>query len=336
MYNEKNDINSWKGITILAELVDKNLSKGTLELLGIGKELASKAMEPLFAIVIGFNLEDSAQELLSYGVDEIFLYDDQGLELFSPELYSEALKAFIGKKKPSVLLAPSSFLGKSLAPRAAAAFGTGLTADCTALDINEKGELIQIRPTYGGNIMAEILTSRSRPQIATVKPNIFKAAQRKETTSGKISRLPLPSVESKFKNLELNKKHQEVGITDADILVAVGRRIKDERDMDMAYDLAKALGAQLAVTRPLTEMGWATADRQIGVSGKIVKPKLIITLGISGAIQFTIGMNKAEYIIAVNKDEKAPIFKVAHYGIVGDIYEIVPHLINLIKGQEEI
>lgn len=331
-----NHKNSWKGIAVTVDHIDGKINPITFELLGKAKELAEKSGAPLYAVFIGDNVKNSSVELSYYGVEEVFIYEDAELKYFRPEPYTSCLEDFINKIKPSIILSASTINGKVLASRIAARFKTGLAADCTALDINESGELLQFRPTYGGNIMAEIVTKNTRPQIATVKSQIFSMPRRNEASTGKVTSCTPPALDSGINILEISKNHKEIGITEAEILVAVGRGVKTQRDMRMAEELAEALGAELAVTRPLTEMGWADTSKQIGVSGKIVKPKLIITLGISGAIQFTIGMNKAEYIIAVNTDEKAPIFKLAHYGIVGDIYEVVPHLIKLLKGQEEV
>jgi len=337
LLNDKvRDKDSWKGITVIVDHIDGKINPITFELLGKAKELAEKSNSSLYAVFMGDNIKNSSMELLHYGVEEIFIYEDSELKYFRSEPYTSCLEDFINKVKPSVILSASTVNGKVLASRIAARFKTGLAADCTTLDIDGSSELLQIRPTYGGSIMAEIVTANTRPQIATVKPQIFSMPQRNETPTGKVTSCNPPALTSGINILEVSKKHKEIGISEAEILVAVGRGVRTQSDMRMAVELAEALGAELAVTRPLTEMGWADASRQIGVSGKIVKPKLIITLGISGAIQFIIGMNKAEYIIAVNTDEKAPIFKLAHYGIVGDIYEVVPHLIKLIKGQEEV
>ncbi|WP_147590142.1 electron transfer flavoprotein subunit alpha/FixB family protein [Clostridium polynesiense] len=333
--NNLKNKNFWKGIAVIVDHNNGDINSVTLELIAKAKELSEKANEKLYAVFIGSSIKASAEELLYYSVDEVFIYEDTELQHFRPEPYASALEDFIHYVKPSIILSASSAAGKMLASRIAARFKTGLSADCTSLDINEKGELLQIRPAYGGSIMAEIITNK-RPQMATIKPQVFPAADKSENPSGKLTFRSPKDLTSGINILEVSKKHKEIGITEADVLVAIGRGIKNQKDIKMAEELAEALGAQLAVTRPLTEMGWADASRQIGVSGKIVKPKLIITLGISGAIQFTIGMNKADYIIAVNTDEKAPIFKVAHYGIIGDIYEVVPHLIKLIKGQEEV
>ena len=225
-------------------------------------------------------------------------------------------------------------MGRSLAPRVAARYRTGLTADCTVLDIKENTDLIQIRPAFGGNIMAQIITPNSRPQLATVRYKVMSAPIRSEESTGKliICDVNKNKISSNINVKSIVDKKKEHSISEADVLVVAGRGIKSEKDMSMIRELADLLGGEVAVTRPLIESGWEDASKQVGLSGRTVRAKLIITCGVSGAVQFTAGMNNSDYIFAINNDEKAPIFKVAHYGIVGDIYEIIPKLIQKIKG----
>ena len=243
------------------------------------------------------------------------------------------MEDFINKNKPSTLLVGATTIGRSLAPRVAARFRTGLTADCTILDIKENTDLVQIRPAFGGNIMAQIINPNNRPQLATVRYKVMDAPERSKEKIGKVTLCSIDKgqLDSQIKVLKVTKKQVEESISDADIIIAVGRGLKKEKDLDMINELAELIGAQIATTRPLIEAGWTDAKRQIGLSGRTVKPKLIITCGISGAVQFTAGMNNADCIVAINKDPKASIFNVAHYGIVGDIYEVIPTLINNIK-----
>ncbi len=234
------------------------------------------------------------------------------------------------------MLVGATTVGRSLAPRVAARFRTGLTADCTILDMKENSDLVQIRPAFGGNIMAQIVNPNHRPQLATVRYKVMDAPCRSDEISGKINVEYMDK--NKFKSgidvLKVTKKEVEVGISDADVIVAVGRGVKSEKDMDMIKELADLLGAQVAVTRPLVEAGWADAKLQIGLSGRTVKPKLIITCGISGAVQFAAGMNNSDVIVSINNDPKASIFNVAHYGIIGDLYEVIPKLIEDIKNDQ--
>ena len=282
------------------------------------------------------NLSDKAEEILHYGVDEVFVYDQEELKDFRIEPYTAVFEDFINNTMPSIILVGGTTIGRSLAPRAAARFRTGLTADCTILDVQENTDLDQIRPAFGGNIMAHIHTPNHRPQFATVRYKIFSAPERSEETHGKITHCTIEKekLSSSIEVLDIKKKDREESIEDAEVIIVAGRAITKEDDLSMIYELADLLGAHVATTRPLIEAGWADPRKQIGLSGRTVKPKLIITCGVSGAIQFVAGMNNSECIIAINKDEKASIFGVAHYGIIGDVYEVIPRLIEKIKANQ--
>jgi electron transfer flavoprotein alpha subunit len=331
------DKSAWKGIGVYVDHVDGEIHPVTYELIGKARELAGKINHPVYAVFIGNNISHKAEELLHYGVDKVFVYDDELLNYFRIEPYTAAFEDFINKIKPTALLVGATTIGRSLAPRIAARFKTGLTADCTILDIKENTDLVQIRPAFGGNIMAQIVTPNSRPQLATVRYKVMTAPKRSEEIKGEIVNCSLDkeNLKSGITALEIKKKIAEVGISDAEVIVAAGRGIKSEKDLDMVKELAKALNAEFACTRPLIEAGWVDAKRQIGLSGRTVRPRLIITCGISGAVQFTAGMNNSDYIFAINSDEKAPIFKVAHYGVVGDLYEVIPELIEKMKLAKE-
>jgi len=329
----KIDKSAYKGIAVYVDHVEGEIHPVTYELIGKARELAAKVGYPVYCIFLGYQVLDKAEELLHYGVDEVFVYDYKELEHFRIEPYAAAFEDFINNIKPSVILVGATTIGRSLAPRIAARFRTGLTADCTVLDIKENTDLIQIRPAFGGNIMAKIVTPNSRPQLATVRYKIMTAPERSEKASGKITvcSMDINRFESNVDVIKVTKKEPEENISEAEIIVVAGRAIKTQKDMSLAYELAEVLGGNFAGTRPMVEAGWIDAKRQIGLSGRTVKPKLIITLGISGAVQFTAGMKSADYIFAINKDPKAAIFSVAHYGIIGDIYEVVPKLIENIK-----
>lgn len=331
------DKSAWKGIAVYVDHVEGDIHPVTLELIGKAKELAAKVNFPVYCLFLGSNIENKAQELLHYGVDEVFVYNKEELKDFRIEPYAAAFEDFVNKVKPSIILVGATTVGRSLAPRMAARFRTGLTADCTILDVKENTDLIQIRPAFGGNIMAQINTPNTRPQLATVRYKVMNAPERSNEASGKVTLSDIDSSKlmSKIEVLKVTHKENEESISDAEVVIACGRGIKSQKDMEMVQELADLLGAQIAGTRPLIEAGWLDAKKQIGLSGRTVKPRLIITLGISGAVQFSAGMNGAEYIFAVNQDEKASIFNVAHYGIVGDIYEVVPQLIQTIKMAKE-
>ncbi|MBU3144003.1 electron transfer flavoprotein subunit alpha [Clostridium sp. CF012] len=330
----KVDKSLWKGIGVYVDHVEGDIHPVTMELIGKARELAAVVNFPVYCVFIGSNIKEKAKELLYYGVDEVFVYDFEELKDFRIEPYTAAFEDFVNKVKPSSLLVGATTIGRSLAPRVAARFRTGLTADCTMLEMKENTDLVQIRPAFGGNIMAQILCPNTRPQMSTVRYKVMNAPEKLCAPKGKITicDIDIEKLASKIEVLKITKKEAEDNISDAEVIVAVGRALKSEKDMAMIEELAELLGAQIAGTRPTIEAGWINAKKQIGLSGRTVKPKLIIALGISGAVQFTAGMNSSERIFAVNSDENASIFNVAHYGIVGDIYEIVPQLIENIKN----
>lgn len=329
------DKSLWRGVAVYVDHVEGEIHPVTFELIGKARELASKINHPVYCIFMGHNIKDKGEELLYYGVDEVFVYDYEELEAFRIEPYTEVFEDFINCTKPAVILVGATTIGRSLAPRVAARFKTGLTADCTVLDIKENTDLIQIRPAFGGNIMAQIVTPNNRPQLATVRYKVMSAPHKNPESSGKMSLCEIDrnNLRSNIEVQNVIPKKKEKGISDAEVIIAVGRGLKAEKDMAMIRELAELLGGEIGVTRPLIEAGWVDAKRQIGLSGRTVRPKLIITCGISGSVQFSAGMRNSEYIFAINKDEKAPIFKVAHYGVIGDIYEIIPQLIEKIKQE---
>ncbi len=329
------DKDQWRGIAVVAEIEDGNVHPVTFELIGKARELARKVSYPVYCLMIGSNITAQAEELLEYGADKVFVYDREELKYFRIEPYVAAVEDFIRKVKPSSVLIGGTATGRSLAPGAAARFRTGLTADCTCLDISGSTDLDQIRPAYGGNIMAHINTPRHRPQFATVRYKIFNIPQ-KSVPHGEVicCSISPEKLVSGIDILNVAEKVQEKGIEDAEVLVVAGRGIKKQEDLAMLQELAGLLNGHLASTRAVVEAGWINARNQIGLSGRTVKPKLIITCGVSGAIQFVAGMNGAEKIVAINTDKNAPIFQTAHVGIVGDLYKIVPALIEKIKQQK--
>ncbi len=330
----KVDKSLWKGIGVYVDHVEGDIHPVTMELIGKARELAAVVKFPVYCVFIGHDIKHKAEELLHYGVDEVYVYDFEELKDFRIEPYTAAFEDFVNKVKPSSLLVGATNVGRSLAPRVAARFRTGLTADCTVLEMKENTDLVQIRPAFGGNIMAQIICPNTRPQMATVRYKVMNAPEKLCNPKGKITicEMDKSKFASNIEVLKVTKKASENNISDAEIIIAVGRALKTEKDMAMVQELAELLNAQIAGTRPTIEAGYIDAKKQIGLSGRTVKPKLIITLGISGAVQFTAGMKGSERIFAINKDEHASIFNVAHYGIVGDIYEIVPQLIENIKN----
>ncbi len=342
------DKSAWHGVAVYVDNTYGEIHPVTMELIGKARELADKVKQPagrpgkpaseadfpVYCVFMGHGIAEKAEELLHYGVDEVFVYDAEELADFRVEPYAAAFEDFIRRARPSSVLVGATTMGRSLAPRVAARFRTGLTADCTRLEMKENTDLVQIRPAFGGNIMAQILCTRTRPQMATVRYKVMSAPAKNAAADGTVTlcEIDKAKLSSRIEVLKVAQKPKEMDISDADVIVAVGRGLKSEKDMDMARELAELLGAQIAGTRPMIEAGVINAKQQIGLSGRTVKPKLIITLGVSGSVQFAAGMNGAEQIFAVNSDPRASIFNIAHYGIVGDIYEIVPRLIENIKS----
>lgn len=326
----------WVGLTVFVELEFGKVHPVVFELIGKAKELAEKINHPLYAVMIGSKkqIEENANEVLSYGVDKLYVYQNEMYENFNIDRAYHCMKDFIEKVKPSVILYGGTSLGRSFAPKVAAEFKTGLTADCTSLGIKDNTDLVQVRPAFGGNIMAQIICSKTRPQMATVRYKIFKKPD-KEVPHGEIVLMNNESInmDSFVKLISTVKKESNIDISEADVIVACGRAFKSEKDLEIARELADLLGGVVACSRPLCEAGLMNVRYQIGLSGKTVSPKLIFVLGISGAIQFTSGMNNSDLIIAINSDPNAQIFDTAHYGIVGDVFKIVPELIKQIKKE---
>lgn len=330
------DKSLWKGVSVFAEISDGKIHPVSLELLGKARELAEIIDHPVYAVLIGNKVSDFAKELLHYGADKVFTYDDEAFSDFVISPYAAAFYDFIEKIKPSSILVGATNVGRSLAPRVAARCNTGLTADCTILEMKDNTDLVQIRPAFGGNIMAQIITPNARPQFCTVRYKIFSIPKRQNEATGEVVNMQVTDSMKKSDTeiIATEYKPQEIDISEAEVVVACGRAFQKESDLGMAKELAELLGGQLAGTRPLVEKGLISPKRQIGLSGRTVKPKIIITLGISGSVQFVAGMKGSDFIVAVNNDSEASIFDVANVGIVGDIYEIVPMLINKIKAGE--
>jgi electron transfer flavoprotein alpha subunit len=325
----------WQGIAVYTEHNKGEIHNVTFELIGKARELAVVTGHPVYALMIGSGIKEAARKLLQYGVEKVFVYDYPELLDFKIDIYTNAFSDFINQIKPSSIMVGATNLGRTLAPRVAARQCTGLTADCTRLEMKENSDLVQIRPAFGGNIMAQIVTPKHRPQFCTVRYKVFSAPAPLEHFSGEIVPMELSpeQLRSVFSILSIEEKPREVDISEAEIIVAAGRGLKSKDDVAMIEELAKALGGVAACTRPLIENGLFEPKRQIGLSGRTVKPKLIITVGISGSVQFVAGMRNSDCIIAINEDENASIFDVAHYGLCGDLYEIIPRLLEMIREE---
>jgi electron transfer flavoprotein alpha subunit len=328
------DKSAWKGIAVYIDQTEGEIHPVSLELVGKARELAQKAGHPVYAVLAGADLKRQAEDLLHYGIDRLYLYEHPQLAHFRIEPYTAVFEDFIARCRPSVVLVGGTAIGRSLAPRTAARFRTGLTADCTSLDIQANTDLDQIRPAFGGNIMAHIRTPHHRPQFATVRYKIFSAPDRIGSPKGEIVAVTPAGamLASRIETLASHRKEPVKNIEDADVLVVAGQGLQRRENLVWLEQLAARLGGMVGGTRPVIEAGWLEPRRQIGLSGRTVKPRLLIACGISGSIQFVAGMSGAEQIMAINTDPNAPIFKVAHTALVGDVCEIIPALLSKIKS----
>ena len=327
------DKSLWRGICVYADHQGEKIHRVTYELLGKAKELASATNQEVYALIIGAQIGASAEKLLRYGADKVFVYDNPAFAEFKIEPYTAAFYDFIEKIKPSSVLVGATSLGRQLAPRIAARCKAGLTADCTKLEIKPNTVLVQIRPAFGGNIMAQIISPDTRPQFCTARYKVFTEPKISDTASGEVVNMEISAdaLLSEIEIISMTDKPKDVDISEAEVIVAVGRGASSEQMRAYAKELADLLGGMVACSRPLVEANIYDAKHQIGLSGRTVKPKLLICMGISGAVQFAAGMKASDCIIAINTDKTAPLFDVAHYAVVGDAGEIVPKLIDKIK-----
>ncbi|HHY10220.1 MAG TPA: electron transfer flavoprotein subunit alpha [Firmicutes bacterium] len=329
---EEVDKSQYKNVFIFAEQRENMIQPVTYELIGKGLELAKKLGQEVEVGLLGAGISHLAEELLEYGAAKVYFYDHIELSRFRIEPYTALLVELVEEIKPNIILMGATPVGRSLAPRLAARLRTGLTADCTFLSVKENGDLVQTRPAFGGNVMAQIVTPKHRPQMATVRPKVMPQAARVTPFGQIIERKPAEDMlHSAIEVLNFRPYQAVESVADAEIIVCAGRGVAKEEDLGLLEKLAALLGGVLGVTRPLVEQGWAGQERQVGMSGRTVRPKLFIACGISGAIQHVAGMRSSDVIFAINTDPKAPIFDVAHFGLVGDLYEIVPGLIRAIE-----
>ncbi len=308
-----------------------------LELLGKGRELADKLGESLAILLLGKDVEHLVEELFHHGADKVYLCEHDLLENYSTDGYATVISSVIAAEKPSIVLYGATPNGRDLAPRIAGRLALGLTADCTGLDINEARQLVQTRPAFGGNIMASILSPYTRPQMSSVRPNVFAKPDLDTTRTGTIEKVDVNlrpmSIRTKIVE-EIISQDEGINIEEAQMLVSAGRGIGTKENLALVYEMAEELNATVSGSRALVDLGWIPHPQQVGQSGKTVAPTLYFALGISGAIQHLVGMTSSDTVIALNKDPEAPIFKVADFGIVGDIFEVVPEFIKLLKARK--
>ncbi|MBI2853184.1 MAG: electron transfer flavoprotein subunit alpha/FixB family protein [Chloroflexi bacterium] len=326
--------NGYQGVWTFAEQRNGKLKRVSYEILARGRELADTLGTELTAVCFGHNISE-VDQLIAHGADKVYLIDDPALAVNQEDLCAGELARLIRENKPEILLAGATSLGRAFIPRVAAILQTGLTADCTGLDIDAgKKLLLQTRPTFGGNMMATIICKDKRPQMATVRPRVFKKKAPDANRKGQIIKVDFKkeAVTSRTRLLNFVENITEsIKLEDADIIVSGGRGLGKPENFKLIEELAEALGAAVGSSRPPVDEGWIPYSHQVGQTGKTVCPKLYFACGISGAVQHLAGMQSSEMIIAINSDPDAPIFDVATYGIVGDLFQVVPLLINKLK-----
>ncbi|KUK50901.1 MAG: Putative electron transfer flavoprotein alpha-subunit (EtfA and 4Fe-4S ferredoxin modules) [candidate division TA06 bacterium 32_111] len=329
------ELNDYKGVMVFIENREDRIEGVSLELLNKGRELADKRNVELISLILGYDVQKFSDQLIKRGSDRVIVVDDISLKNFVDSTYTNVVVEVVKKYKPEIFLSGSTNLGRSLFPRVSAKLETGLTADCTELDIDsEDGKLLQTRPAAGGSIMATIVTPNKRPQMATVRHKVFKEAPVDESRKGIVENFEFKDwmVDGRVEYISFTKDEtQTVNLSDADIIVSGGRGLKSKENFKLVFELAESLNGAVGASRPCIDDGWLPFSHQVGQTGKTVSPKIYIAIGISGAIQHLAGMKSSDVIIAINKDPNAPIFQVADYGIVGDLFEVVPILLKKLK-----
>ncbi|WP_455509170.1 electron transfer flavoprotein subunit alpha/FixB family protein [Butyricimonas paravirosa] len=324
----------YKNVYVFVEQREGVIQNVGLELLGKARELADALKEKVYAMLLGHDLTTQAQECIAYGADTVLRVDAPELATYVTEPYAQAIYQIIRDNKPSIVLIGATTIGRDLGPRLSARVETGLTADCTGLEISEERDLLMTRPAFGGNLMATIICKEHRPQMSTVRPGVMRMGQRDENRKGTIEDVKINFDKSKFRVRVLETVKQTknlVDITEAHVLISGGRGVGNAEGFDMLRAMANTIGAEVSASRAMVDAGVLGHERQVGQTGKTVRPDLYFAMGISGAIQHLAGMEESEYIIAINKDKFAPIFNVADLGIVGDVRKIVPLLTEKLK-----
>lgn len=328
----------FSGVWVFAEQREGVLQKVSLEILGEGRKIADKLGVNLTALLLGHDVKELANDLGKHGADEVLVIDNPLLKNYTTDGYTKAICEVATERKPGILFIGATFIGRDLGPRVAARLSTGLTADCTILDVDvENGDLLATRPAFGGNLMATIACPDHRPQMATIRPGVFSKlpVEDREFKVEEVN-VNLEDSDIRTKIIEIIKEHKDiVDISEAKILVAGGRGVGSKENFTLLEDLASVLGGTVAASRAAVEKGWVDKEYQVGQTGKTVRPTIYVACGISGAIQHVAGMQDSEVIIAINKDESAPIMKVADYAMVGDINKVLPEFISQIRRMKE-
>ncbi len=332
---EKVDFTQYKNVWVFAEQRGCELTKVAFQLLGGGKALADELGQDVAAMLLGHDVKKLAPELIAHGADKVYVADDPKLKNYQTDSYTSVIAGMIKEHKPNIVIYGATHIGRDLAPRIAQRLDLGLTADCTELTIDpEEKNLLQTRPAFGGNIMATIITPYSRPQMASVRPGIMKELEKDESRKGEVIDFPvkLSEEEIKTKIIEIVKEAKKsVNLEEAKIIVSGGRGVGGKEGFKIIQELATVLGGEVGGSRVAVEKEWIDQDHQVGQTGKSVRPQLYIACGISGSIQHRAGMQNSDLIVAINKDPEAMIFKIAHYGVVADLHQVVPLLIEEFK-----
>ncbi|BDR67864.1 electron transfer flavoprotein subunit alpha [Clostridium tetani] len=330
-------VKDYKDVWVFIEQREGKIANVSLELLGEGRKIADKLGVKLKCILLGNKIGNLAKDIIKYGADHVMYIEDKFLEVYSTEAYTRVISELVNKRKPEIMLLGATTIGRDLAPRLAVRLKTGLTADCTSLDIEEgTGNLLMTRPAFGGNLMATIVCKEHRPQMSTVRPGVMEKAILKENVIGKVEKIDFKLGKEDKNTLIIDiikKKKKEVALEEANIIVSGGRGLGDKEGFKLLKDLADKLQGEVGASRGAVDAEWIDNQHQVGQTGKSVRPKLYIACGISGAVQHLAGMKEAECIVAINKDKDAPIFQIAHYGIVGDLYEVIPSIIKTLDNE---
>ncbi|QWV96127.1 electron transfer flavoprotein subunit alpha [Geomonas nitrogeniifigens] len=330
---------AYRGVWVFVEQTEGEPARVSWELIGKGRELADALGVPLSAVVVGSRVEELCYESFCYGADQAYLVDEPVFRHYRTEAYLKAVCRLIDSYRPEIVLMGATGLGRDLAGAVATVVGTGLTADCTGLGIDERRNLMQTRPAFGGNIMATIMCDKFRPQMATVRPHVMALPERVAGSSGTVIRVRSKVREEEIltKVLEIvsDRSKDQVDVAGAEFIVSGGRGMMGKENFVLLQELADELGGVVGASRSAVDAGWMPHERQVGQTGKTVRPKIYIACGISGAIQHLVGMQDSDVIIAINRDPEAPIFEVAHLGIVGDLFEVVPALTERLRSLKQ-
>jgi len=334
------------GVLVFVEQEDGEIADVSLELISKATELAAKLGAPTGAFIAGSDVRQLADTLIQYGCDEVYVAEDERLKFYSTIPYAKLLVDLITEQSPQIVLFGATHVGRDLAPRVASGLRTGLTADCTDLQIGDhidpvtkkeyKNLLLQIRPAFGGNIIATIVTPNARPQMATVRPGVMRMGEKQEGRNGKVIDLPvrITDEECVTRIVDRVKAEKKVNLTGARVIVAGGAGVGSKENFELIWELARVLGAEVGASRAAVDAGFIDKAHQVGQTGTTVRPKLYIACGISGAVQHRAGMSESGKIIAINTDPNAPIFSIAHYGIVGDLNDVIPKMIKAYRSKE--